>query len=364
MKLELQVSERMTRKGENDTVRLSTKDKVRLKATVGKHILLDGAGGLKFKVIAEDAYLEDIVKDPSTAYVSQEAFDRLVGNPIHKEVTLGCDPEFVFLDARRRVLPASYWLPMRGQIGSDGPLAELRPSPATHEREVVENLRQLIKRLPQIVQGRFGGTTMASPEGHSCWQNYALGFHIHLGAPRELITYAAPKTRQFLDSFVTVLDYFVGIPAMLLEDTNVRRLGDGQYGKAGDYRVSTKTIEYRTPGGYHLRHPQYAAGIMALALCVGRDVLEDTAKLSKNWKHLDRYCGYERFVKKYSLPQKSEIRWVLADPSKRSALQHIPNMVEQLQKIAHFEDHAESIRTYFGLILGNKQFSPNLLENW
>jgi hypothetical protein len=365
MRLELKVSRLMTKEGESDTIRLSPSQRAELKINLGRRLSLTANEGDKFSLITQDAFIEDIVIDRTVAYVTQEVFDRVTGdktNPLR--VTLGCDPEFVFLDAKQNVLPASYWLPTSGVIGSDGPLAELRPRPAEHEDEVVETLRKLIKTLPLLMEVKFGSSDLIVPQGHSCWQNYAIGFHIHLGAPRELLTYAAPNTKEFLESFITVMDYFVGIPAMLLEDTNVRRLGNGTYGKPGDYRVSSKTIEYRTPGGFHLRHPEYAAGIMGLALCLGKEVLNGYKDLSNGWRDLDKVSSFEHFRERYNLPPKREIKWALLEPTKSEAVKHLPNMIEQLQKLDSFSDHKRSICNYFNLIATNTQYSPNLLQNW
>ena len=160
------------------------------------------------------------------------------------------------------------------------------------------------------------------------------------------------------------MDYFVGLPAMLLEDTNIRRLGDGFYGRPGDYRVSAKTIEYRTPGGFHLRHPKYAAGIMGLALCVGNEVLNEYRDLSNNWRTLDRVNSFEHISRRFNLPPKREIRWALLEPSKQEAVKQLPNILKQLQGMESFKNHRESIGDYFKLVAGNTQYSANLLQNW
>lgn len=365
MKLELQISNRMTASREDEAVRLTPRQKADLNVRVGRKILLTVKNGNKLPVIVEDAFLEDLIRDDCAAFVSRRTFDTVTRDSSEPDkITLGCDPEFVFVNQDRKVLPANYWLPHKGAIGSDGPLAEFRPPPTEHEDELVENLRQLVRALPRMLGAQFGQGNVVHPEGHSCWENYALGFHIHIGAPRALVTYAAPKTKEFIRSFITALDYFVGIPALLLEDTNVRRLGSGIYGKPGDYRVSGGTIEYRTPGGFHLRHPKYAAGILGLALCVGKEIIESTAEASSGWRRLDEHSNFDHLRRRFNLPQKRDIRWALLEPNKQLAVGHIPNIVQQLHSMENFKDHAQSIRTYFKLVVDNQQFNPNLLHNW
>ena len=365
MRLELQVSNTMTREGENDIVRLPPHQKMRLGVKEGRTILLSASDGSKLRVRVKDVYLEDLVKDKTLAYVSRGIFNAISGVIISPgPMSLGCDPEFILVDHHKRVLPANLWFPHEGVIGSDGPLAELRPAPALHESDVVDNLKGLIHSLPGILSSKFGSARLIQPEGHSCWENYALGFHIHLGAPREIITFAAPETQEFIRSFITAMDYFVGIPAMLLEDSSTRRLGSGSYGKPGDYRITSKTIEYRTPGGFHLRHPEYAAGILGLALCVGKELMEKTAQLSSNWRNLNKFSDFQHVRGRFDLPAKSDIRWAIQEPTKRVAISHIPNLIKQVKTLKYYDQHANSIRKYFRLVGEHKQFTPNLLNNW
>jgi len=355
----------MSKAGEDGVIRLSAKQKAKLKVNPGAELSLSTESGGKLSVVVADAHSAEAAKERGASWVSQHTFDLVVGNPTDPDiVTLGCDPEFVFIDSRGQVMPANYWLPTKGLVGSDGPLAELRPSPAEHEREVVENLRKLIHCLPVLMEHQFGGTSQVTMEGHSCWQNYALGFHIHIGAPREITTGAAVASKEFVRSFITALDYFVGIPAMLLEDTNLRRLGNGMYGKPGDFRITNRTVEYRTPGGFHLRHPNYAAGVMGLALCVSREIFEDARSESLNWRELNKCAGFSLFQKKYDLPSKSSIRWALSEPTKKAAVAMLPNLIERLRRLRYFHEHEESIRGYFSVMAENKQYSPRLLDNW
>lgn len=365
MNLELKISTRMSSEGENEVIRISPKQMNDLGVKPGRRLSITTYSGTKLSLLVKDTHPEDQLLNSNVSFVCQEVLDLVTGDVSRPlRVTLGCDPEFVFLDGNGKVLPSNYWLPTWGPIGSDGPLAELRPKPADHEEGVVDNLRRLIRALPLLVDAKFGSPSLILPQGHSCCQNHAIGFHIHLGAPKELLTFAAPNTKQFIETFITVMDYFVGIPAMLLEDSNIRRLGDGMYGKPGDYRISSKTIEYRTPGGFHLRHPHYAAGIMGLALCMGEEVLNEYRQLSNNWRNLDKYSHFEHVRNRFNLPQKREIMWALTEPTKSEAVKHLPNMLKQLQTLESFSNHKESICRYFGLIANNTQYSPNLLENW
>lgn len=294
--------------------------------------------------------------------VSRHTYRKIKEGPY--KTTLGCDPEFVFIDVMGRVCSAETFLQKSGEIGCDGPLGELRPKPGEHEDEVIDTLRGLIKSLPSIISNRFGYASILKPEGHSEKGNLALGFHIHLGVPKELTSFAAPRSKDFFSSLTSVLDYFVGIPALLPEDTNSRRLGDGNYGSPGDWRSSQYTVEYRTPGGFHLRHPGYARGILGLALCAGSSILSWAEEESQSWTKMDKVHKFETMSKLYNLPNRGSIRSVFFDDRKDKAFAMMPNIIKSIEKMPAYSKHSRSIKEYLTLILENKQFQPQLLSNW
>lgn len=364
MDLDLHVSRRMTLDQDDSTVRMPNIRRKKLGVHIGGTISATTKLGSKAILIVDDPHIEDELDNYKVSWVSQATFDKILGIKNEPDkITLGCDPEFVILDRSGNIIPANYWLSPKGPIGSDGPLVEVRPLPAKHETEAIENIRSLLRSLPTIIRNNLN-VGRYTVEGHSCWQNNAIGFHIHLGIPRELLTYAAPGAQQFLSYFVAGLDYFVGIPAMLLEDNSIRRLGNGDYGKPGDYRLTNKTIEYRTPGGFHLRHPSYAAGIMGLAMCYAESTLQKAREISNEWRELERYCGYDWLKSMFELPEKREIEWLLCEPTKKAATRQLPNIVDKLTKMGAFTNHTASIRTYFGLLAKNRQYSANILDNW
>lgn len=366
MKLRLEVSKKMTAEKEDLIIRISANSRKELDIPVGSRLVVRGDNNISQAVEAKSVHIEDLKRKGECSYISQETFDLIKGieEEEYKPITLGCDPEFVFVDSNRSVYPANLWLPHAGKIGSDGPLGEIRPDPAEHEEELVDNLRHLIRRLPSLAKEKQRGRKKLVAEAHSCWENYALGFHIHFGIPKELLTYAAPGSEEFIRSFVTILDYFVGIPAMLLEDTNIRRLGNGRFGKPGDYRLSPKTLEYRTPGGFHLRHPDYARGILGLALCIGKDVLIRVGQASNNWRELYKYSNFFEARQTYNLPSRGDIHAALLSQDKQLAVSHLSNIIKQLPKLQGYGLHSKSISSFLLLTLQNKQHSPLLADNW
>lgn len=366
MDIRLIVSPSMTDAEEDNIVRVSEEELKKSNTTYG------GKGLLRLKSGEKKEFLVLPLADgdkslPGTARLSKKSLESISGKNLKptSSFTLGCDPEFVFLTDRKKTCPANLWLPYYGKIGNDGVLAEFRPDPAEHEDGVIDNLRKLIKQVPEMVGKRFGNPNRLTPEAHSEYENNALGFHVHIGAPKKLIVGPSPDGGfDFIRSFIGALDYFVGIPAMLLENTNLRRLGNGPYGKPGDFRLSHKTIEYRTPGGFHLRHPDYARGIMGLAICVGKEILGEAEVLSNFWRDLGGLKQFSRIQAKYGLPDRQAIRKIILEPSKREAVKQIPNIIERLKRMENYGAHNKSINNYFNLVRENRQFNSRILENW
>jgi len=281
------------------------------------------------------------------------------------EASLGCDPEFVFVDFLGRVCRANSFLPKFGKIGHDGALGELRPAPGPNEKIVVENLRELIRKLPGKISQKFPVPGVLQAEAHSEKNNCAIGFHIHIGAPKAVTSFIAPGTRTFIESFIATLDYFVGIPAMIPDENDTRRLGDGDYGKPGDWRVSRfNTIEYRTPGGFHLRSPVYAAGIMALALCAGENILSYIEKKSLGWARLNEANNFDLLRYRYSMPSKQTIRSVLNSPGKAAGIKFLPEIIKSLQAFESYEEYKNSIESYIRMVIDSPYVSARLVDNW
>lgn len=79
----------------------------------------------------------------------------------------------------------------------------------------------------------------------------SAGGHIHIGYERpaiyNVLNYIPDEERI---SLVKTLDFFVGIPSVLMEPENKRRC---LYGKAGAFRPKPYGVEYRTTSNYFLR---------------------------------------------------------------------------------------------------------------
>src|SRR5690606_33440357 len=78
------------------------------------------------------------------------------------------------------------------------------------------------------------------------------GFHIHLGY----------ETDSLLNTveLIKALDLFVGVPSVIFDEDKTDRRK--QYGKAGEFRMTTYGCEYRVLGSYIMNSKDYFDAII------------------------------------------------------------------------------------------------------
>lgn len=317
----------------------------------GSYVTLKSSGG---KV----NHLRVRKSDNDSNYLSKENY-RSLKKKVPYEATIGCDPEFIFLTKDGGIVNAEEFLPHHGKLGSDGALGELRPLHGTHESEVTENLRKLISTIPENLPNKD-----IRAEAHSEKSGFLIGFHLHMGIPNYLTKAASKEQRAVVTNAGYMFDYFIGIPSLLLEDNPKRRFSNTEFGKASDWRLSSSTFEYRTPGGFNLRHPDYAKGILALGILVAKNVFSKIHELSYGGLELKEVENFEVFRDIYNTPSPEEIEKSFSLESKESSFNLLSDIVSSLASMQHFENHSEAVTRYFEMILENTQFSPNILEHW
>lgn len=123
---------------------------------------------------------------------------RLFGNPV-PPLKIGCDPEFTVLNEEAQMVVGASVIYRggclnrpEGNAGTDGTLGELRPSPSTSPRKVVENLQTLIRevvgglmyRKTSSLRLKGGGGSYSNLYNHypSPESFYNTGGHLHFDA--------------------------------------------------------------------------------------------------------------------------------------------------------------------------------------
>lgn len=201
------------------------------------------------------------------------------------EFTIGADPEVFLMNpdgspaiaigklggTKREPRP----VPL-GAVQEDNVLAEFNIDPADHPDMFVNNIQSVMGELrgllPEFQLGvvssmRFDPMALIEyPEAleFGCdpdWNAWTgeindppnpmtemrtAGGHIHIGFDR-INEDTAPQ-------FVQMLDFYLGLPSVLLDDDTDRR---GLYGKAGAYRPKPYGVEYRTLSNFWIKEEIY-----------------------------------------------------------------------------------------------------------
>jgi len=175
-----------------------------------------------------------------------------------EDTVIGADPEFALIKEDGNIEYAANVsnFGYEGQLANDGPLAEIRPDPATKTETFIENI-QKVCFIDSPALGR----------------EFAIGGHAHIGTPVQITNIINNTNRDNLKNLVfaclqKVLDEYISIPMLKIEgkDDGVRRRH--HYGKFGDYRTDYGRLEYRTLSGMWLVHPELAKYTMGAVKAV------------------------------------------------------------------------------------------------
>jgi len=351
---------------DHQTIRLPRKLRKEIGVLVGQFMQISGKETLVLE-IGKD--LDDF---ETSAYVSESNFRKIEGQQLEfkiLDVTLGCDPEF-FIMWGKRLISATTYLPFNGAIGADGNLGELRPMYARHENDVVANLQTLITQVPTRMKRGYGVSEGYPKDGslfdlqaHSYYYGLAAGFHVHMGIPPEILNTRKSFNRIAMNHLVKCFDWFVSVPLVPLDETPGRRLGETTYGQAGDYRTTNSTLEYRTPGGFYLRTPTLARGMMGLCLMVAENVVSRMKIASRNFTSLDKLTPND-MQEIMPVPKVSKVKGTLGARSPLAAEGCLDEIQESLKKFPNYDKHRRSVDDFFSVVRSGQIPVSDLIPNW
>ena len=379
--LKIKVSDSMT---EYSGMYTNENGMIRIPKTLQQQTQLEVGQSLQFNTVDKKvivlkvgaAYQSDTDDDNSICYVTKQVFEQInIENteyykmePINN-ITLGCDPEFFLIDKyTRKVLRAYLFFKKWGEVGCDGVLAELRPKPSTTPLELTDNIYELICTTRNIINTN----SVYDPEritlhAASGYQMATAGFHLHFGLPKNILG-KTPNTMLLMHQVVRVMDYYIGIPAIMLEgNTDAARRSNifVTYGKPGDFRLDDRTLEYRVAGGSLLRHPILTRGLIALGEVVTQDVISRIKLSTNGFKHLYWAQSDERLKEMYpDILNTIDTYNIICSPSIMAAKNHLDRIYSGIKKMISYEKRKNEIDELFNLILTDVQFNNNIEYNW
>jgi hypothetical protein len=193
-----------------------------------------------------------------------------------EDIMVGADPEFALVNpVNQRYCYAENvsGFGSEGTLASDGPLAEIRPPPATDTSVVVDNIRNILKAGHTSIGGLnwIAGATYKSPN-HPDERIVHIGGHVHLGDPHLLPN----KNKQGIyRQIIRILDEMMALPLVRIDcphphlrRNTVHTNGYGRYGQWGDTKPQEGRFEWRVPSGLWLTHPDFAQAVLGTSKAI------------------------------------------------------------------------------------------------
>lgn len=318
MNVRLVISEEMTKRGnqEHTFIRIPKRARLFFSAS-GKRIELRVKGESCDALEIKQAYKDDIkrlldeLRDKkitedqvqATGFITRKVFNRIKnqGNltkdsDIHQHcyitdgvssLMIGADPEFCIVDPVTKTFLYAEQLPMPGReslLGSDGPLAEVRPPPSTEVSGLVENIASIFKSHSKPIDKYLwiGGAAYHSPDSDVRVPH--IGGHIHIGNPKLLVENVKLATHQRI---IQILDETVALPLVRIDgpSPHLRRNSAKKYGKYGDQREQEGRFEWRVPSGLWLVHPTLSQAVLGATKAVSEHCYQMIADqgFSNDW---------------------------------------------------------------------------------
>jgi len=222
-----------------------------------------------------------------------------VSNSI-KNTVLGSDPEFLLFDREtENVIRAYNVLQTAGPLGSDGAMAEVRPTPSTSTEGIVSNIKKIFKNdksVKYIEQYKW----MSACYHRDNSRDYPVGGHIHIGTPAKIANLNKKTKEAFFIVLNKILDELLAIPLTKLDgaENGHRRRANCQvcptghhgYGFFGEMRMPHGRLEHRTLSGMWLVHPSVAKAVFGTTKAIVDEVFKLVSSKNFNSKYMCLYA--------------------------------------------------------------------------
>ncbi len=362
--LTVQPSTRMENtENENNIIRIPEIYRNNLNLSVGNNIGFKRKNGTIKNFQISFAYKEDLF-NPWTGYITCNNFNSI---ELTKQtlLTIGCDPEFFLINTKTyKTSNAGNYFPFNGNVGNDGLVGEFRPIYNNNEDYVAENIMYLINKARNKLNTTKDGKDIMLYAASS-YNAFAAGYHIHFGLPKSLLIYNSFNC-ELLKHIVSILDYYVGIMAVLpegIDDTYRRSNISVPYGKPGAFKFNRKTMEYRTPGAYLLRHPILSKGIMAIGYTVMDDIINNLINNNLLVQNNVQQT-IDNLKQVYNTPPATEIYNAICSPYIFEAMNYLSNIQSKLSTMPLYENKKQNIINFFNTVENNIKFTGNIEINW
>lgn len=281
-----------------------------------------------------------------------------------EDIMVGADPEFALVNPKNQRYQYAENVEgfgSHGTLGSDGPLAEVRPPPSEDTAVVVDNIRNILRTGHTGIMpfNWVAGATYKSPN-HPSERVVHIGGHIHLGDPGLLPN----KNKQGVyRQIIRILDELMALPLVRIDlphphlrRNTVHTNGYGRYGQWGDTKPQEGRFEWRVPSGLWLSHPDFAQAILGTSKAITECCYQMMAE--KNFDN-DWICAREDragFLKSWKVMSTSRASKIVNDAV---AGKVTPTLVKRaqlkLRELDNYDKYKGDIDEFIRLItLSNK----------
>lgn len=198
-----------------------------------------------------------------------------------EDTVVGADPEFLLMNDDGTIKYAAEVddFGHADILGSDGPLAEIRPDPTIDVVDFVHSIKHILsnhKNVKLIKKYQWvGGCYYYGKQEGRDERTWPLGGHIHIGTPARL----ARAIGSFGELYETavyscldkVLDEYVAIPAIKIDSKKISNLRREEFGEFGDVRTNHNRLEYRALSGEWLTHPKMAEAVVGTVKAIAHE---------------------------------------------------------------------------------------------
>lgn len=282
---------------------------------------------------------------------------------------IGCDPEFALINPKTSDFQYAanvHGLGHYDELGSDGPLAELRPKPETSAKALTESIGKLFNTHQNKIAGYLwlGGASYRSEKQRKTW---GIGGHIHIGDPPMLPTNRRQAT--YIRT-VQILDELVALPLVRVDapDPRVRRAVQS-YGVYGDQRPQEGRFEWRVLSGFWLLHPTITEAVLGTAKAVSEACYERMVKHDFAPEYLNTPLQEKGFLQEWDALPADKVRYVVDSSNPKLVDDGLLERTKiKLRGLSNYTQYKAEISQFIDIIElsvdDQSRISFNLRRNW
>lgn len=372
---------------EHERIRLSRKARDYYQPTNWEKILLVVHGTRRTKELRISQAPQGEVKNIGAAestnigFVTTNTYKELMGVKKSKEeiwisektenITVGCDPEFVLVnDVGTGIYADTAFGNKWGNLGSDGPCAEIRPEPSNDVDTVINNIANLLNdeaKTKDILKYEWlGGATYHHP---TMTRRYPIGGHIHLGLPANVM--AQGVNEFYLNRIARILDEMVAIPLVRIDTPlpGERRTKMG-YGKFGDIRFDQYNLykfEWRVPSGVWMIHKDIARVVVGTTKAITEEAWKRFEESNYNHNYMLHVSDDNNILRSFSCEDSEIVRNLINKASaKEVSIALVHSIHNKLKRMSNYHRYKEIIDDFIKICCKDPptENSLNLKPSW